>query len=179
MSTMPVGDLVERGSERAWAVKSVDGVYRYALGRMWDPGLPVLVVVGQNPSKADHARGDMTVAKVCGFARRLTYGSVVMLNPWARIATHGDELADGVHDPVGPANDAVLHHWLSIGNLLEPPVAAWGTPKIGNWTRAAIDARLFVVRRMAAAWRCWGTTKQGGPKHPSRLAYATFLRAYP
>lgn len=175
MSTMPVGDLVERGSARAWAVKSTDGIYRYALGRMWDPGLPVLVVVGQNPSKADHERGDMTVAKVCGFGRRLGYGSVVMLNPWARIATDGDELADGTCDPVGPANDHILKTWLS---RCEAPVAAWGTPKIGNWTRAAIDTRLFVVKKMAAAWLCWGLTKQGGPKHPSRLAYATMLRAY-
>ena len=45
--------------QEAWAV--VQGRYRYALGRCWDPALPRICWIMLNPSTADGTQDDPTL----------------------------------------------------------------------------------------------------------------------
>ncbi len=66
--------LVTRGNGQAWAVFSQDEVYRYALGRIWNPDAALLVGCFLNPSRATHKDTDPTLKKFCHYARRTVGG---------------------------------------------------------------------------------------------------------
>ena len=51
-----------------------DRVYRFALWRFWDDGLPKIMFVGLNPSTADENKNDPTVRRCIGFAERWGFG---------------------------------------------------------------------------------------------------------
>lgn len=156
--------VVDRG-----AIVSPDGRYRYRLWRTWEPKLPPVVWVMLNPSTADAARDDLTLAKCQGFARQWHYGGVLVVNLYAwretDPATLAARAAEGV-DVVGPDNDAHLREVLAGADLV---VCAWGAHPIA---RARARAVLAMVPESASC-ACLGRTAEGAPRHPSRLAYVT------
>jgi hypothetical protein len=132
--------------------------YRYALHRMWEPNLGVVMFVGLNPSTADETMDDPTIRRCVAFARSWGFGSLCMTNLFAYRATQpADMLAQD--DPVGPATDEYL---LSIASVAGVVVAAWGVHGVhrgrGDQVRAMLP-RLHYLR----------LTKDGHPGHPLYL----------
>lgn len=134
--------------------------YRYVLHRVWDPALPILAVIGLNPSTADAFKNDPTVRRVIAFAKLWGYGGIYMLNLFAWRSTDPKGLLEP-SDPVGPDNDAAL---LKHVGLAAVTIAAWG---VGG----DILGRDRAVRRLLGDHPLWhlGLTKDGHPKHPLYL----------
>ncbi len=188
-------DWTKRG-----AILSEDGLYRYALQREverelrplcrdcadsptfgWCMNQPrmicnptwFLVFCMLNPSTADEVDDDNTIAKCCGFAQRMGFGGIAVVNLFAYRATKVRVLykrIDDAFDAVGPSNDA----WTAAAFAYAARtsgfvVPAWGKPN------PRIRARVAHVRRLideaAVAARCLGTNKDGSPGHPLMLSY--------
>lgn len=66
--------------EKREATFSDDMQHRYTLRIVWNKTLPILPVVGLNPSTADEMKNDPTIGKLCQFARAWGYGGILMLN---------------------------------------------------------------------------------------------------
>lgn len=147
------------------AVISECGRYRYALSRQWDANKPMVAFIGLNPSTADANLDDPTIRRCIGFAKRLGAGTLVMLNLFAWRATDPSELwkAD---DPVGPENDEYL---VTIPKAAAISVACWGTHG------AFMGRDLEVTAIIGDGLMCFGTTKDGFPKHPLYLPKNTNL----
>jgi len=125
--------------------------YRYALWREWGAG-PSLTVIGLNPSTADAVRDDPTIRRCLGFARREGCTRLVILNLYALRATDPLKLWRST-DPVGPENDSYL------SNVTGLVVAAWGV-------NAQPDRVRQFYQDAEAPLLCFGTTKNGAPRHP-------------
>lgn len=172
---------------------SSDGLHRYSLGRelpwpprsfdivpgAWPVEVPVhvngprLLVLGVNPSKAGVDEDDPTIRKVKGFATRMGARYVTMGNKFTRIATDVRELKRWDMERAGAAkvDDEYLDLMLSDCDLA---VAAWGPlAKLPDHLRR----RWRTVHRIAEArgrrLYCWGTARDGHPRHPLMLAYVT------
>jgi hypothetical protein len=159
---------------------STDGQYRYVLTRRWDFNRPIALGIGLNPSTADHQVDDLTAVKMIGFAKRWDCGGYALVNLYAYRATDPDEMFSHHYwgaDIVGPENDAQIRLWLVADG---PIVACWGSTRPSSpGARAFHEQRISdvcdIVRDAGRTMQCLGTTKDGHPRHPSRLAYATAL----
>ena len=85
------------------ALFSPCGRFRYRLGRRWGEG-PTIAFVLLNPSTADDQRDDPTIRRCIGFARRLGFGGLEVVNLYAYVATDPAELRR-VGYLVGDEND--------------------------------------------------------------------------
>lgn len=146
------------------AVISGCGTYRYRLWRVWDDCLPVMVWVMLNPSTADADADDPTIRRCVGFAKRLGFGSIDVLNLFALRST--DPAALWRHpDPRGPDND----EWLlgcrnrHVGSMLVVGFGAVSSAKARN--RYARSYTCLAGNDP----RCFGLTKDGWPRHPLYL----------
>ncbi len=169
--TFPQLGLVTVGTWAAWAVFSSEPtpLYRYLLGRAWNDDLPTFVLGMCNPSIAG-VDDDMTVTKGVGFAKRNGCGSLLVANAGAWIETHPRELL-AVSDPIGPHNERMIQYAFRAPPLAKR-VAAWGS--IDRRTRERLKGSMVWMKQCGARW-CLGTTKEGEPRHPSRLPYDTPL----
>lgn len=153
------------------------GLYRYELARVWDPALPVLGWIMLNPSTADALVDDATIRKCMGFARRASFGGILVTNLFAYRATDPSAMKaasrSGV-DIVGRENTNAI---VSAARRCGMTIAAWGAngstirhttsvhPR-DEMVQLMLDAhglgkRLFVLR--------W--TKKGSPEHPLYVPY--------
>lgn len=137
--------------------------YRYRLDRSWDPSLPRALFIGLNPSTADAQLDDPTIRRCIGFGRRWGCGSVTVVNLFAWRSTDPQGLRL-VEDPVGPGNARALRLALREAQTV---VACWGVH--GGPTP---QARRLLARLPEHA-QCLGWTKQGYPRHPLFVRYAT------
>lgn len=172
MSVAERFDLRVAGDDRAWAWLSRDGSYRYGLGRRWHPTHAPMTVCMLNPSTADERVVDPTVRKLLHFAQRDGHGGLVVVNLFALRSADPSYMVDWIaegRDPVGPANDAAIDALLSRF----VPVAAWGA-----FSHKFIRERAAAVMAMRPRWQCFGTTKDGHPKHPCYLPNATSAEAW-
>lgn len=187
------GPRLHNGYPEAWAAISKDEVYRYELGRCWQDGIDVdlLCFILLNPSTADALKDDPTVRKCCGFARRLGYGGIRLLNLYAYRATKPSMLETAWtngQDVIGPANG----NFLMAAMVRHPEIVlAWGAslPKTGQpWLPSLIQdlGKVNNVNvhgnldlRRDVKFLCLGKTKGGEPRHPVRLSYSTPLVQYP
>lgn len=149
------------------AVISRDGQYRYCLSRQWNDG-PELVFVMLNPSTADAMRDDPTIRKCIGFADRLGYGAIRVVNLFAMRATDPDEIrrcgAAGFN-VVGPEND----RHIAVACLNRAVVLAWGAHGRKYTSRTfevAAIVRLHAVKVGALDWLA-----DRVPAHPLMLPY--------
>ncbi len=152
------------------AVMSACGTYRYTLSRTWDVG-PALVVIGLNPSTADHQQDDPTIRRCVGFAKREGLNALVMLNLFAVRATDPRDMK-GVDNPIGD-NDQTLAGLASKddGNVW---LAAWGAH--GTYRNRAADVVRLVTPYVTL--HCLGITNAGQPRHPLYLKADTPLMRY-
>lgn len=147
------------------AVFSADRTYRYALWRIWDERRPVCMFIGLNPSKGDENRNP-TITRSVGFAGSWGYGGICWTNLFAYVSTDPHALSSG--DPVGPDNDAWLTYLAAYSDIV---VACWG-----HWDM--VPGRHEAVRKLIPRLYCFGTTKQGQPKHPLYLSRGTKIRVF-
>lgn len=159
-------DIVVRGEASSWAVLSSCDKYRYLLGRIWDPALPIIVWVMLNPSVADHAKPDPTIRKCVGFSTRWGGGGIVVANLFGWRSTDADMLLVQ-SDPVGPWNERAIEYAMSLTTAGLPAVAGWG--KI----RTRWDARAWQVTNVLRGAHCIGVNDNGTPRHPLMVKYAT------
>lgn len=160
------------------AVISSCGRYRYRLTRSWDASKNKLVFVMLNPSTADAEQDDPTIRKCIGFAKRLGYGGIEVVNLFAYRATDPKELRRQQRadiDIVGPENDRFIAEAADThGNTI---VFAWGG-FAQDFMWRMLDVRKIVRLRMTPPY-CLGYTQAlRQPRHPLMLPYATELEAY-
>lgn len=181
----PTNDAVisDLGPEPAWAEEWAEDPYRYLLTpRPWDPRLPILAMVGLNPSVAStldvaasseqHARKngpDPTVTRFIRFAKRDGFGGVVIANAFALRSTSPRALRYNM-DTIGPRNREAL---AIVRSMTDHIVVCWGadlmvTPSIERSTIEALGGHV----------RCFGVTKSGAPKHPLYLPSGTKIVPY-
>lgn len=149
---------------------SIDGPYRYWLGRDWwqrgvgqqNVGPDLLTFVMLNPSTADGTVDDNTIRRCIRFAQREGCTRLHVMNLYALIATDPDELLTHP-DPVGIGNDALLRDAAGQHTRYRT-VVAWGANKMVTPERIAVltDASTAAGTTL---W-CLGTTKSGAPRHP-------------
>jgi hypothetical protein len=141
--------------------------YRWRLERTWDPRGTTLAMVGLNPSTADARTDDPTVRRCIGFARRLGFGRLVLVNLYALRATRPADLF-GADDPVGDDNDEHVRQACAAADAV-----------LGCWGFNARWDRVLAVRPLLGPQvSCLGTTAQGHPRHPLYLRADTPLQPW-
>ena len=140
--------------------------YRYTLTREWAPERGRLLCVMLNPSTATEAQNDPTVERCERRARALGYGAFRVCNIFAWRATDPRVLRT-LRDPVGPENDAAI---LDGAAWADAVLCAWGSHG-AHLGRGPEVERL--LRATGAPLCHLGLTKQGHPRHPLYVAYAT------
>jgi hypothetical protein len=148
------------------ALMSPCGLFRYTLRRTWNEARPKALLIGLNPSTADHRRNDPTVTREIAFAMSWHCGTLLKGNLFAFRATDPKDMRKAV-DPIGPENDKWLLEMFSEADIV---VCAWG---VGG---------AFMRRDLAVAQllrgkplKCLGVTKDSHPKHPLYLKATTPL----
>lgn len=143
--------------------------YRYTLWRVWDANATrIFQVIGLNPSTADETENDPTVRRCIAFSKRMNCHALVMTNAFAFRATEPSNMKAAA-DPVGPENDEWLVRCAKMATIV---VAAWGVH--GNF-----QDRDRQVKQLIPELLCFGTTKEGHPKHPLYLPSAAELIQFP
>lgn len=156
-----------RPRPRPRAVFSADGRYRYRLSRQWDPTLPVLGVIGLNPSTADQYRDDTTVRRLTDFtAHTFGCGGFNLYNLSAAISTDPRHLR-ALADPIGPENSTYLRE---LGYEHDLILLAWGNGADPVRARVVTTGLWRALRRRGGTLATFGFTAAGQPRHPVRLA---------
>lgn len=162
------------------AILSACGTYRYVLHRTVGDAVSRVVWVMLNPSTADAETDDPTIRKVIGFSRAWGFGRFSVVNLYALRSTEWRGLLDRA-DPVGPYNEGHLCLALESADAV---VLAWGAHAAGvdRARRTVHTSRMrSLVRRVISGHNgipLWdlGTSKDGSPRHPLMLPYATTRR---
>ncbi len=151
---------------------SEDRVYRYNWARRVSdkPGRALGIFV--NPSKADEYRSDNTITRWCNFVRRFGYGVAEVGNLHGFRATDPKDMK-AASDPVGPDNDRYLREALQRCGLI---VVGWGIH--GAFMDRDQKVEKLIISSTNRQLYCFGKTKDGYPRHPSRLANNTELVRY-
>jgi hypothetical protein len=155
-----------KGDAPSVAVYSPCERYRYALTRVWDEGGRRATFVMLNPSTATELQNDPSVERCERRARALGYGAFRVCNIFAWRATDPRVLRT-LRDPVGPENDAGI---LDGAAWADAVLCAWGSHG-AHLGRGPEVERL--LRATGAPLCHLGLTKQGHPRHPLYVAYAT------
>jgi hypothetical protein len=165
-----------------WALFSADRKKRYALGRAWDRMLGgtsrVAVLCGLNPSKADAFEPDQTISKEIGFADSWGCDELIKINlyPWISTDPAGlDEPAAAISGDDDERVAAILR-FLIAPTSCSMTVVAWGAHPMA--TKARVGVMTTLLAELANPLLCLGTTADGSPRHPSRIAYATPLERW-
>lgn len=165
--------LPEVAARAPLAVFSPCGCYRWWLRRSWQPAAPALLFIGLNPSRADARHDDPTLRRLLGYARAWGFGSLEVLNLFARVACT-PQLLRRAADPVGLRNDAWIRHRLGC----RPEAVVWiGWGNLGSWRQR--DRQ--VLRLLAARGReprALSLTAAGMPRHPLYCPATLTLRSF-
>jgi hypothetical protein len=125
----------------------------------------MVAFIGLNPSTADETDDDNTMRRCIDFAQQWGYDGLFMVNLFAYRSKDPKKLKT-VSDPVGPENAA----WVQRACMSsERVVACWGNVPKGvkfEWPAWLIQAQ------------CFGTNKNGSPKHPLYLSKNTELKRF-
>ncbi len=161
-----LAEMIERhadqDSQRSTAFYSPCETYRYGLRRVWAQG-PELMFVMLNPSTATEEKNDPTIERCQRRAVQLGFGGLRIANLFAFRATLPTDLRKA-NDPEGPENADVLRDWSGCCAMT---IAGWGAhgALLGQGAKVA-PALIGDVRHL-------GLTKEGHPRHPLYVSYAT------
>jgi len=140
------------------AIISDDKNYRYALWRIWDHRLKLIMFIMLNPSTADEKKNDPTIHKCITYAKRWGYGGILIGNLYAFRSTNPLAL-NFESNPVGPDCDFYLSEMIKHVDL---KIAAWGNNGI---TKGRTDK----VKSLMGKLHYLELSKSGNPKHPLYL----------
>jgi hypothetical protein len=147
-------------SGSAWL--SPDRRYRFSFSRQWgDEGdmAGVCCFVLLNPSTADATRGDPTLRRCVGFARRWRYLGLVIVNLFALRTPDPRELVTA-DDPIGHGNDEAIRAAARRAALV---VIGWGSG--GQYQGRGAHVRQLLLED-GIQLRQLGVTGAGEPRHP-------------
>jgi hypothetical protein len=173
--TLPAGfpgGVILRGTHLSWAALSACGVYRYALGRVWDAARPSRVMVMLNPSTADEGQSDATLNACRQRAAADGFGGLTVVNLFAFRGRHPAVLR-GAADPVGPLNDAAI---LAVTQGGGPVLCGWGA---GGGLRDRGASVAWLLRDRGCALQHLSLTRGGQPRHPLYLGRGVAVRDWP
>ncbi|WP_407494898.1 DUF1643 domain-containing protein [Pseudooceanicola sp. MF1-13] len=155
----------QKGDAASVAEYSPCDLYRYSLTRVWDEGLPRVMFVMLNPSKATEVQNDPTVERCERRARVLGFGGFRVTNIFAFRATDPRDLKRAAQ-PVGVANDAAIRDGVAWADQV---VAGWGAhgDHLGRGAEVA-----HLLADLGCAAQHLGLSKAGHPRHPLYIAYA-------
>jgi hypothetical protein len=161
----------------------IRGAHRYRLWRVADPRKGWVLWVMLNPSTADAREDDPTIRKCLGFSERWGFGGIDVVNVFAYRATDPAVLRQQFpKDPScpedwdharGPENTTWLRQAAREARRI---VVAWGGNDTGPWAKNTVNILRWQDGHLLS---CLGFTKDGQPRHPLMLAYATPLVPYP
>ena len=107
-----------------------------------------------------------------GFGRTLGWSRIIKGNKFAFRATDVRELANAF-DPIGPDNDCHLEQIMRDADL---HIAAWGPlAKLPKRLRRRWLEVMMIADRVGCPFYCFGTAKDGQPRHTLMLPYETAL----
>lgn len=156
-----------------------DGPYRYTLTRAWAPGQKRALVIGCNPSTADALKDDQTIRRLRQLLGDAGYDGFEIVNLFAFRATNplDLEMADsrGGIDVVGPRNDEFIRAAIERASCV---VAAWGSLSWAPFEERIEEVCILLDMAGVKSVRCFGETKTGAPRHPSRLPRSAKLEGY-
>lgn len=161
-----------RRAESGPAVFSADRLYRYSLGRTWALS-GRLVVIGLNPSTADHNQLDPTLRRVRNFAQTWGLGGFVMLNLFAYRATDPRDMKRA-DDPVGPLNDDIIREY-AVAPDTGLVLAAWGAH--GGYRDRDREVAA-ILDGLGVRLHALRVTRQGHPSHPLYIPGNAVPRPY-
>ena len=156
----------QKGDAASVAIYSDCERYRYALSRVWDAQGKKALFIMLNPSKATEQQNDPTVERCEQRARRLGFGAFGVVNIFAWRETH-PKLMRLAADPNGPENNTQL---LEACRWADVVICGWGTHGVhlGRGPEVAI-----LLRQNGVKLHHLGLTKDGHPRHPLYISYAT------
>jgi hypothetical protein len=152
-----------------------DPDHRLELLYEWNPALPILAVLGQNPSKATAARPDHTITVLARRAHATGHGSLLMLNLHARVATKPSDMwREETDERIEAKNLAgILRLAAAAGKIVIAP----GDDANPRHQRRAAEIT-GILAASGIPMFCLGKTRRGVPRHPSRTPYATAIEAW-
>lgn len=156
------------------ALLSDDRMFRYWLLRRWSNALPLMAVIGCNPSKADETNDDHTIRKLLVFGRDLGFGGILMLNVGAFRATDPREWK-AARDPFGPSNTVDHLQAYLVKHQPAIVVSAWGKPLMSSQRG---QHRAEAIKKNILGMKCWGRNGDGSPRHPLMLPYTTPIEPF-
>ena len=142
-------------SELSGAEFSEDRTHRYALWRIWDKSLPMVMFVGLNPSTANENANDATIRRVCQIAKNNRYGGVYMCNCFSFISTDPAKLYD-----LSGSNENLMKLGY-VAAKCKDVVFAWGNFSIVR--KLGID---YILAQHFPDALALHINKNGSPKHP-------------
>lgn len=153
--------------------------YRYHLSRQW--GVvddKKLLFIMFNPSTADAFKGDPTITRCIGFAKREGYGGISVVNLYAFRTSKPKELRfaqSGGMNVVGPLTDEFL---LRAAHGHGHGVCAWGANTQAKDMGRVADVVRLLKRGHCRLHQLGDDTKQGNPRHPLMLRADTPLQRF-
>lgn len=161
--------MITRGDDAAGALFSDDLTMRYRLWRRWADG-PVLVVIGLNPSTADEAKTDPTVAKCMRHAIMWGLKGLVMLNLFPYRSTDPVTMKKAVNqlprwlwrNEIALNRDTIWKECYDTTGSGGAILAAWGNHGSFRGESHRIMEPIKPYHDIA----CLGLTKSGEPRHP-------------
>ncbi len=162
----------EKGETVSEAIYSDCEAYRFSLTRVWDVALPTVLFIMLNPSKATELQNDPTIERCERRARALGFGAFRAMNIFAWRETDPKAMRRA-NTPIGDENDRLLCGSIPWADQI---VAGWGTHGAHLDRGRAVEA---LLRDAGAQLHCLGLTKDGHPRHPLYISYATQPQLWP
>ncbi len=162
------------------------GLYRFSLRRTFCSNNRTILFIGLNPSKASSNQDDKTLRRLSSFCLEWGYGSLVVVNLFARISSDPNFLRR-CEDPIGQNNDDSLFintkSWSE--NYLWDLWFGWGARGVLNGRNRQVICLLenFFVSRAKNLPNSFGPlalglTLQGHPRHPLYLSRRLDLKPF-
>ena len=144
--------------EKKGAEFSVFRTYRYALWRIWDEKLPLVLFIGLNPSTASADRDDATIRRVRTFSMRWGYGGFYMMNLFALVTPDPKELEKS-GNPLGDNDGWIEEIYPKCGKI----IFAWG-----DFSQAQERSKevIQMFREKNIQPYALVINKNGSPRHP-------------
>lgn len=155
--------------------QSEDKKHRYVLGTK---GENPLICFGVNPSTASPSKLDKTIQNVEFFAKQAGYDSYIMLNLYPQRATDpkflDNEKSCLADDKNFEAIKTLFDNYKEL-NIL----AAWGvTIEEEEYLKDCLKNIVQLSMNYKCNWFSLGQTKNGHPRHPSRLSHSTEMLSF-
>lgn len=142
--------------------------YRYALWRIWDEKMPLVIFIGLNPPNANENQSDNTIRKVTSISRNNGFGGFYMMNLFPFVTKNPKMLK---HDQISEElNNEIL---ITISSICTDIVFACGAFDIIIKTGRDKE---FIEKFPNA--KALFVNKNGSPKHPLYCKNDTQLIKY-